>query len=154
VLDWWQALLLSLPALVATLIAAFYAPAFAERAVQRRRERRDFRQAQRLVADELHRLGGDLRFTSRQPVAFPPEAIGFLLTDEWSAHKTTLARLVDPGTWSQLASAYMAIIRIRYAVASGPGQAFEGDVSTLLTDLADSCDLARQSLVDAAPQIA
>jgi hypothetical protein len=152
VLDWWQALLLSLPALAVAVVAAFYGPAFVERVVQRRREERDFRQAQRLVAHELDRLGGDLQFTSEQSVAISPDSIGFFSTHEWEAHKTTLARLLDQQTWAVVASVYAAISRIRYlVVATGPGQPFERNIPPLLTGLVKTADQARRSLENAAP---
>ena len=146
-------MLLSVPAVVATLAAAFYAPAYAERAVQRRREERDFRQAQRLVAEELGRVSGDLRFTSERSVSFPPEAVGFLSTHEWEAHKAALARLLPGQMWSELVSVYTAVIRVRYALASGPGQRLDADTPEVLSMLAKRCDAVQAKLETAQPEL-
>src|SRR5688500_5451082 len=93
---------------LAGILAAFLAPTWSTKEIERREERREFRAAQRLVVDELAAValslksatGADREVTLailvRDP--FPPPQ-SQLATPEWTTHKTTLAESLPPQMW-------------------------------------------------------
>lgn len=102
---------------LAGILAAFFAPTWTDRRIARRREAQDLLQARRLVAQELETLAIQLRTVARQGRAFLPELADFFETDEWEAHKATLARSLDGTQWRALASVYGQIASLRSALA-------------------------------------
>src|SRR5437764_8519104 len=90
---------------LAGIAAAFFAPAWSQERLERRRELRDFRSARRLVAQELYLAHVDT-IVHDKPGALPPDALDFFQTSEWDAHKATLSRELADADYEPVRNAY------------------------------------------------
>lgn len=110
---------------VAGIVATFLAPDWAQRRIERRRLRGDFRAAQRLVSEELHIAGIHAKAIADHNYTFPPDWVNFLLTAEWDAHKNTLARTLKMDVYGVVRDAYTNVSQMRIALSFTAGVPLE-----------------------------
>ena len=131
---------------VAGIAAAFFAPPWTQRRIERRREERRFRQARRLVGQELHRLSIELRATAGQNLGFPPELAGFLATPEWDEHRGVLAESLEEDVWRLVRDVYGNTKQLIPALALAPGAPLTPEQKGLILDIAERAQRARDAL--------
>src|SRR5512132_2846545 len=115
---------------IAGIAAAFFAPNWTSRRIEQRRERRDFRRARRLVANELALAAEGLSFVlevARIPLTDQLSDPIFLPTAAWRSEGTVLATLLDDeADWLVLSRAYELFARIRGSLFEEAGLVEEG----------------------------
>ena len=82
---------------LAGIVATFFAPTWTERTLDRRREARAFRRAQRLVANELSSLHASFSAAIKHDA--PPTALPTLTTGAWEAERSVLAESLPDDLW-------------------------------------------------------
>jgi hypothetical protein len=136
---------------LAGIIATFFAPDWSQRRIARRRLVGDFQSAQRLVSEELHVAGIHAKAIADHNYAFPPDAVNFLLTVEWQAHKGVLSRTLRPDAWVTVRDAYTNINQARSALAFAPGAPLEDKHVTIVRSLVRQAQEAGDALAAAKP---
>jgi hypothetical protein len=142
---------------LAGIAAAFFAPPWTERLIAKRRDAADFRQARRLVAQELYNLMMELRSLAEMDHMWSPESIGFLRTPAWDAYGPVLARALvneDEPSWLLVALVYQNIARLakslelgeEFARAFGEAEKMNDERRATLVETAKDAERARDAL--------
>lgn len=106
---------------LAGIAAAFFAPTWTQRQLEQRRERREFRQAKRLVSQELRRLAAELQTVQRSDPSVL-DGGDMLRVDAWESHKATLASAVTDDAWDAVEKAYAHTAWVRRMVVVSAGK--------------------------------
>jgi hypothetical protein len=134
---------------LAGIAAAFFAPPWTERRIARRRDAADFRQARRLVAQELYNLMIELRSLAEVKYQWPPENVGFLRTPAWDAYGPVLARALvneDETSWLLVALVYQNVARLAKSLEAGEAEEMSDQRRATIVDTAKDAEKARDAL--------
>ncbi len=131
---------------LAGILAAFFAPTWADRKIARRREEKELQQARRLVAQELQQVAIELLTMAKQGVGATRDGGPFLVSDEWEAHKATLARDLDQYEWRLVANVYTHVSQFQQLFSLGPPMTLSQEQVFLLVDVARRAHSARDKL--------
>jgi hypothetical protein len=104
---------------IAGIIAAFFAPPWTQRKIERRKETREFRAARGLVTHELDLISREVAAVLQRGVRgkfHEPMAARFLSDDRWRANERILAQALPDVVLEQVARVYSiaGVVRIFY----------------------------------------
>ena len=105
---------------LAGIVGTFLAPTWSQRRLEQRRETRELRTAQRLVASDLEVIASSLESTVRvADVAGLSKnlVLADLRFDAWTDHRRTLASSLHPDDWAVVAHAYEALESTQNGIA-------------------------------------
>jgi len=138
---------------VAGILGTFFAPAWATRKAARRRERRDFRTASRLVLDELETIEIHFRLLVEDGrVPTRDLADGFLPTAAWNEYKAVLAEMLDDNDWAGIPTMMGTIDHHRLLIGDqGAGTQLSQTLLDRANEAADLVHELRERLERAAP---
>jgi hypothetical protein len=135
---------------IAGIVAAFFAPPWTARRIERRRESRDFRRSTRLVADDMQGAAEVLRFMGEQAQALPKEMLTFLDLQSWEAERGVLATSLASDVWQAVSHAVEGMTKGRVALsATSPGTPLGAKELLPIRAQADALDTAAQLLLGA-----
>jgi hypothetical protein len=141
---------------LAGIVATFFAPTWTTTKLERRREKREFRRASRLVASELMAIALNSGFLVESGIApdFEPEAqAGFLPMRDWIEHRAVLASALDDNTWGLIAAIYGGVENLRFVVLVDmePGAPLRKKTIELLHGLKQRAERAEARLLRTQP---
>lgn len=137
---------------LAGIAAAFFAPAWSQRAIGRRLERRRFRGASRLVADELNLLEVGLRAVG-DAGRWPDDPEALLPVATWERLSDVLAPSLTLEDWRRVAKVYARLDRIHWNIRMRQGATIDATLIAGLRDTADRAREARDLLVTVKPDL-
>lgn len=138
------------------IAATFFAPPWAQRQIERRREQRLFRRAQRTVAVELDGVYNVFsiavrseRITERDLT----EWAGLLPTSAWEANETILAEALSESDWRAVAQAYRGCAAVKnfLTIQPDPDSEVHERVVEALEKAKEAAVIARDKLTAATP---
>jgi hypothetical protein len=141
---------------LAGIVATFFAPTWTTTKLERRREKREFRRASRLIASELMAIGVYSGFLAESGIApdLEPEAQARALPmRDWLEHRAVLATALDDNAWGYIDAIYLGAENVRFIVFVDmePGTRFSEKTIELLQGLRQRAERARATLLKAQP---
>jgi hypothetical protein len=136
---------------LAGIIGTFFAPPWAQRKIERRRERREFRRAVRGVAEELRLVALFFDHLGRRGVQLKiSEEVraAFLAGTEWREEKRVLATALPDEVWKDVTNAYFQLSGLRRMLLIDPksGEPLADDTLTLVKTAATQIQAAADLL--------
>jgi hypothetical protein len=135
---------------VAGIAAAFFAPTYAERVIEGRRQAREFRRAKRLVSHELGVLAQSLKTIAKADPEYATRLVkmaNFFAAPEWEEHKPILAACLPEEAWAPLPDIYTKVEFNRaYFSADRP---LQNQVKKVLATEAEQAEAAKTILDNA-----
>jgi hypothetical protein len=107
---------------LAGIVGTFFAPTWAQRSIAQRSEKREFRRAQRLVAEELQTIVGHLEFLSKEGRVPTINKEHMLPTSDWEEYRHVLAMSLSDRDWDELPTVMQSMEPHRRLItAADPG---------------------------------
>lgn len=134
------------------IVATFFAPTWTQRTIERRRERREFRRAMRVVADEMQGAAVALRFSAEKSTPLAEWMESFLVLAAWEAERAVLAASLTDDVWQTVSHTAEGMTKGRLALSVAPSdKPLRPEWLAIMQTQADELDRAAKLLLDARP---
>jgi hypothetical protein len=136
--------------------ATFFAPTWAQKKIEGRKDLRAFRTAQRLVGLELGQIAYGCEEVLKSPIVFGGSGGTFMVESipitDWLAHREVFSQLAPDSVWEALALVYLRAWKLLVLAAiTTPSAQLEPGVDRFLTTLRDEARNAQAALHAAEP---